>query len=430
MGFLIRRLLKFPINFADKTTSLRERHMFFLFPYAIGRYRKRLPIITYGLIFFNVVIYFSSVLGDFESTVRLLGFKPDQNAWYTWFTHAFVHANPIHLGTNMVFLYAFGSFLEDILGEIKFITVYILGAFASAFIFGTINLIFIPQAVTVPLIGASGAISALLGLAMIRFRRNDLHIFYFVWLIFIKWGTFAVKTYVAVMIYFILQLLNGLMQITAGVAGGVGYWAHIGGFLFGVASVSFLKLKAEAVMEEKEEQAATWLKVGNTVAAASQFAELIEDRPDKAEYYHMAGKAHLDRNDKEAARKNYIQAIELYLRVNDSAAASQAYEELLRYRSDIKLPPQIQFSVSSACQSSGKFMLAVEGFEHFLRAYPNDRRAELALFRIGQVYEKMGEIDKAVAIFQDFLDRYPLSEWTSWAQQWLNRHNQPTKTTA
>lgn len=397
--------------------------MFFLLPRAIGRQRKKVPFITYGLICFNVFVYFASVAGDFENTILSLGFRPDQNGWYTWLTSAFLHGDLMHLGSNMLFLYVFGSFLEDTLGKIKFISVYALGALASAFMFAAINILFIPQAISVPAIGASGAISALLGIALIRFRYNDLYVFYFFWiLIFIKWGTFAVKTYIAVMIYFLIQIASGLLQIASGMSGGVGYWAHIGGFLFGVVSVYFLDLKTEAVMEEKEDKAVSRLNMGDAIAAASLSSELIENKPDNAGYYQLAGKANFEHGDDESACQNYCRAIELYLRENNTLQACLAYEEMLFYRPDITLPQKIQFPVSSACQGVGRFLMALEGFERFLKTYSDDPRAELALIRIGQLYEKMGELDQAVATFKNFLVKYPVSEWADFAKQWLRRH--------
>ena len=388
--------------------------MFLLIPYAIGRQTKRIPMVTYGLIFFNVFIYLISVLGNFQNTIGILGFKPDHNAWYTWLTASFIHANLFHLAGNMVFLYTFGTFLEDILGELKFLFVYVLGALASASVFAIVNLLFIPQAAMIPLIGASGAIAALLGLAMIRFRGDSLHVFYIVWLLLIKWGSFTVKTYMAILAYLSVELLSGLFQILTGAVGGVGHWAHIGGLAFGIASVRLLNLKREVVAEEKEGKADSWFRVGNMDAAASRFEELIEENPDQARYYHMAGKAYCEKDNIGEAEKNFSRAIELYLRDHTKAAAVEAYKDLIECATDAKLAPATQFAVSSACEALSSFEMAIYGFKRFIDVYPEDGRAELCLTRIGQIYEKMGDDQAAAVVYADFLSLYPASEWCSW----------------
>jgi len=386
--------------------------MFFIFPYSIGRLKKKMPIVTYNLIFFNLVIFVMSMTGDFDAIVSFLGFKVDQNAWYTWITHTFIHANLLHLVGNMVFLYAFGSFLEDVLGEIKFIFVYAGSALFSALFFGMINIIFIPEVNTIPLVGASGAVAGLLGLSMIRFRHNDLFIFYALWLFLIKWGTFSVKTIYAIMAYFAIETIGGVLQILSGSLGGVGHWAHIGGLSFGILSVLILNVRGVVIAEKREGEASSWLHTGKVEDAANTFNELLKRDPNNAYYHFMTGKAHNYRDDIKPALYHTSKAIEIYLREGDKEAAFNIYDEFSSYSRAAVFEPHILLAVSSACQSIGQFEASIKCLRSFAINYPGDDRLELCILKLAQTYEKMGDDGMAGKVYKKFLATFPKSQWT------------------
>jgi len=397
--------------------------MFFLFPYSIGRLKRKVPVITYNLIFFNVVIFLMSSIGDFDAIVLFLGYKVDQNAWYTWLTHAFLHANFLHLTGNMVFLYAFGSFLEDVLGEIKFIFVYVGSALFSALLFGVINTVFIPGAGTIPLIGASGAVAGLLGLSMIRFRHNDLFIFYAIWLFLIKWGTFSTKTIYAIMAYIAIETISGVLQILGGSLGGVGHWAHIGGLSFGVLSVFILNVRGVVEAEKREGEASNWLHTGKIDIAAETFNELLRKDPNNAYYHFMTGKAYNYSGDVEPALYHTSKAIEIYLKEGDNEAAYNVYDEFSSYRRDAVFEPTILLAVSSACQSIGQFEASIRCLKSFAMNHPGDERLELCILRLAQTYEKMGDDERAGKVYNKFLTTFSKSEWTPLVKERLIDRN-------
>ena len=386
--------------------------MFFLFPYSIGRLKKKIPIITYNLIFFNVLIFAMTVIGDFDSIVSMLGYKVDQNAWYTWITHAFLHANILHLVGNMVFLYAFGSFLEDVLGEVRFLIVYVGSAFFSAVLFGMINVAFIPGAGGVPLVGASGAVAGLLGLSMIRFRHNDLYVFYAIWLLLVKWGTFSVKTIYAIMAYIAVEMISGILQILGGSVGGVGHWAHIGGLSFGIIAALVLGVRGEAIAEKKEDNASGWLYTGKVDDAADTFIELLKKDPNSAYYHYMSGKAHNFKDDVEPALYHTSKAIEIYLKEGDKEAAFNVYDEFCSYRKEVVFEPTILLALSSACQAIGQFEASIKCLRSFAMNYPADDRLELCILKLAQTYEKMGDDESADNVYCKFLSTFTKSEWT------------------
>ena len=167
--------------------------------------------------------------------------------WLTVFTAMFMHGGLLHLGGNMLFLWIFGNNVEDSMGPFKFIVFYLLGGLAAV----AGQLIVGPDS-TVPNIGASGAIAAVLGGYIVLFPKARV-----VTIIFIVFF-FTILELPAMLIlgfWFIQQALFGYFDLASGAArgGGVAYFAHIGGFLFGLAAI---KLFADERKQRRQQEAA------------------------------------------------------------------------------------------------------------------------------------------------------------------------------
>jgi membrane associated rhomboid family serine protease len=136
----------------------------------------------------------------------------------------FLHAGWLHIAGNMLFLYIFGDNVEDRLGRIVFLLFYVLGGLAAS----GLQLAFSASS-TLPNLGASGAIGAVLGAYLVLFPRarvKTVVIFFFI--------TVIELPAVAVLgIWFVMQLFSGVGGLSTDVNGGVAYWAHVGGFGFG-----------------------------------------------------------------------------------------------------------------------------------------------------------------------------------------------------
>jgi membrane associated rhomboid family serine protease len=143
------------------------------------------------------------------------------------FVSMFLHGGWLHIAGNMLFLWIFGNNVEDRLGRIRFILLYVLGGLAAS----GLQLAFDPNA-TVPNVGASGAIASILGAYLILFPRERIHtlvIFFFITFVELP-ASFVLVA------WFILQLFSGVGDTGGQLGGGVAYWAHVGGFLFGMAA--------------------------------------------------------------------------------------------------------------------------------------------------------------------------------------------------
>ena len=149
---------------------------------------------------------------------------PDKSWLLSIFVAMFLHGSWLHIGGNMLFLWVFGNNVEDRLGYLAFPLFYVMGGLAAA----ALQIAFDPSS-TVPNLGASGAIGAILGAYAVMFphaRVTTLVIFFFITAIEIPAGIVLVG-------WFVLQLFSGVGQLGTDVGGGVAFWAHVGGFAFG-----------------------------------------------------------------------------------------------------------------------------------------------------------------------------------------------------
>ena len=164
-----------------------------------------------------------------------LGATEDINAapWFiTLFTSMFMHGGWLHIAFNMLFLWVFGNNVEDSMGRIKYVIFYLLGGLAAV-----LAQVGVSPDSTVPTVGASGAIAAVLGgyLLLYPFARVLTVVFLIFFFFFVE-----IPAMVLLGLWLLLQFLPAVGQlsnpeVTGG--GGVAYFAHLGGFLFGMAAI-------------------------------------------------------------------------------------------------------------------------------------------------------------------------------------------------
>jgi len=154
--------------------------------------------------------------------------KCPNKSWATSvFVAMFLHGGWLHIGGNMLFLWVFGNNVEDRLGRVRYIAFYLLGGLAAA----ALQIGLAPGS-TVPTLGASGAIAAVLGAYIVMFPRarvQTLVLLLFIWVV-------ELPAFLVLGIWFVFQLFSGLGSLGMNVNGGVAYTAHIGGFVFGMAA--------------------------------------------------------------------------------------------------------------------------------------------------------------------------------------------------
>jgi membrane associated rhomboid family serine protease len=237
----------------------------------------RLPWLTIAIIAANVVVYFGlqgggilhgpneasvvdwgaipfeithpgdhcEIVGEAiacEGQEGVTGTASDQPpTWVTVFSSMFMHGSILHLAGNMLFLWIFGNNIEDSMSKVRFVVFYLLGGIAAL----ALQVLMEPNA-AVPTVGASGAIAAILGGYVIQFPGA--RVITVIFLIFF----FTILELPALLVlgfWFLQQLIFGALEwgAPAGGGGGVAYFAHIGGFVFGLAAIRLFAQRRAAV---------------------------------------------------------------------------------------------------------------------------------------------------------------------------------------
>lgn len=201
------------------------------------------PWVTRGLVAINLIVFalelflgvaliatMSFVPAELTALLRGSG---DTGVLRDLFTAMFLHASVAHIFGNMLFLWIFGDNVEEDLGWGWFLPFYLVcGLVASLIQYATAPLS------EVPMVGASGAISGVLGAYLVRFPRAQVRVF--IWPFSLLVGTLAVPAALWIGLWFVLQLFAGIADLGRVSEGGVAFWAHIGGFVAGLVLVFLL----------------------------------------------------------------------------------------------------------------------------------------------------------------------------------------------
>ncbi len=192
------------------------------------------PYVVYALIAANVLVFLAN-LGGFESMRALNQFYfnwalipariTSGDGYHTLVTSMFLHGGLMHLAGNMLFLWIFGDNLEDRMGPVKFFGFYMVSGIGA----GLIHVLTAPGS-AVPTVGASGAIAGVMGGYLLLFPRARVDVLI---ILVVFFRILPIPAWIMLAIWFALQALGGFGADPE--TGGVAYWAHIGGFVVGIA---------------------------------------------------------------------------------------------------------------------------------------------------------------------------------------------------
>lgn len=205
---------------------------------------RSFPFVTRTLVFVNVVIFIYELLNpeivDNYSFIPALAW--DQ--WYRWITHMFLHGGLLHIVGNMIYLWVFGDNVEDAYGHGRFLILYLFWGIAAAFAqYMSVEAEGDPRYMWIPAIGASGAISGVLGAYLVLYpnaRIVTLILFFVITLV-------KIPAWAYIGFWFIYQLFYGALELITVAPSGVAYWAHIGGFIAGVITALAIRPKHRRV---------------------------------------------------------------------------------------------------------------------------------------------------------------------------------------
>lgn len=194
---------------------------------------RTFPVVTVALIALNAAVFlYEQTLGEraFERFVFTWGLIPAEFAWDRVVSSMFLHGGWGHFLGNMLYLWIFGDNIEDRLGHGRYLFFYLLCGVCAA-----LAQVFVNTGSMIPMVGASGAISGVLGAYLVMFPHSRvltlIPILFFIHLV-------EVPAIVLLGLWFLMQLLSGLGTLGSQAdVGGVAFWAHAAGFVCGAASV-------------------------------------------------------------------------------------------------------------------------------------------------------------------------------------------------
>ena len=364
-----------------------------MIPIPIGTdYRMRIkPWINYGLIAVNVLLFVAGYNGSStrnELLVSRLLLQPDAPELYQFFSCMFLHGNWSHLLGNMVFLWVFGNALNDRLGHVSYFLFYIAGGLVA----GLGYLLITPDA---PVLGASGAISAVTGAYLVLFPR--VYVTVLLWFIFIT--TFQVTSLFLLGLQIVLDFIRLGQQLQWKVSG-VAYAAHSSGYVFGIAvAAGMLTLK---LLPRDGYDLLHMIRHGYRRTKYRRAVRGGYDPFDRQPLRRKALPKHVDahlvgvvsRDDTETGQEIQLRRdIAAAVTRGDLPAAAELYQQILHINEKIVLPRQQQLDIANHLMTAESYPQAAEAYERFRQHF--------------KTYEHMGDIELMLGlIYGRYLGRH------------------------
>jgi membrane associated rhomboid family serine protease len=359
-----------------------------------------------------------------QTVVERYGFKPADGGLVTTFTYMFLHASFMHLLGNMVFLWLVGCVLELGCGRAFYLALYLLTGVAAVWFFGLVHM-----SSTTPLVGASGAISGLMGAFTVLYGKKEIKVFYTL-------GFYFNYARIAGITLLPIWIGKEIFQLLFGSFSHVAYVAHIGGLASG-AILGFLDSKllgqaSEEVFGDDPRDRIPHLleaamhRIGklDMDGARPLLEEVLEIDPhNKGALTHLFNVDKL--NPKDARFHNTASRL-FNLLINDSKGHQTLYVTYREYRhlsKRLKISPDLTFRIASVFSAHGYFDESARIMDMFLKKRPGYQDLPNGILRLGQAYLKNGMKKRGKQCLQILCKRFPGSPESKIAQQLLTSSN-------
>jgi membrane associated rhomboid family serine protease len=216
-----------------------------MIPLRPTRSPTRFPFVTVALVVVNVLVFIWE-LGVDEAAILTFAVVPANllrgEGWLTPLTSMFLHGGLMHIAGNMLFLCVFAPAIEEAMGRRRFLFFYLMGGLAAV-----AAQVAASPASTVPMVGASGAIGAVMGAFLVTYPGERIRVLWF-------FGIFAkvsdVPAFLLVGVWLLTQMMNQVGAVMDADAGGVAYAAHVGGAVFGMLTARLFETPAATAAAE------------------------------------------------------------------------------------------------------------------------------------------------------------------------------------
>lgn len=400
--------------------------------------------------------YDSYVMEPHYSAMNIFAYRAADPTFLGILGSMFLHSDIMHLLGNLLFLWVFGRALEDALGPYVYVGAYIVCGVAATVLYHIMMMTFTPQSAAVPALGASGAIAGVLGLFAMRFYRTPVRIFFLsglaLWIVgalwavslyFIQyramnpaipvlvsaavvaalfyfgqdwgiWNSFKVASMYAIGFWLLVSnVLPGVITLfRTEKTGGVGYWAHIGGFMCGMLYALLIGAKNEGKTEYLIEDAQKSLDKKQGGNALEYAQDLLKHQPENPTVYELLAEAYDHKNNEDAALDNYEIAIDKYLKKGERDSAARTYLNALQKHPLFILQPSTQFVLASQIGINGDYEKAAENLSKIPFTFPDAPEGELSLLRAAQMYiDHLNQPEMGLHLLNTMLQQYPETQW-------------------
>ncbi|HEX6792103.1 MAG TPA: rhomboid family intramembrane serine protease [Candidatus Krumholzibacteria bacterium] len=401
----------------------RGMYFFYYLPVGIDAETRRFPFATVLATVACVAVF---VANKFFPTALPFNFSewiyfPGYSGFLTTFSAAFLHFDWFHIISNLVYLVLFGRYLEDRLGTVVFALVFAGSAILGNLVQGWYNLNVLHT--NAGIIGASGAVSGLMGAFLVRLRYHNVRIAYWVFaplMAINRAGRSELHVVFAMAMWVLIQVVRGLVQLE-GAGGNVAYLTHVSGFAFGLAAMLVTGGWARGSAEGHLVKAKRYLRRGEYYGAQDEFARYAKARPHDGEAQASLARTSLPCGDREGAHAAYRNACEQLLASGQRGRAESVYMEASRAFDRFALGPDAHLDLAFGLERNLKPVAALKAYESFVGVYDGHTEAAFALLRAANIHARAGRLDRARFCYEQLVARYPQSEWSEFATEHARR---------
>ncbi len=328
-------------------------------------------------------------------------FVPARPHLISYVSANFLHGGWLHLIGNMWFLWLAGFILEDNWGRLIYPAFYLIAGAAALQFYG-----WCAYGSYMPLIGASGAVAALMGAFLIRFPKMKIEMGFFALYFLYR---FKAPAYALLPLWLLMEFFYGSVF---GVSSPVAHWAHVGGFLFGMAAAyglerSGLEQKAYETIESKVAwsadpeivQAGEALEKSNFDSAATILVNYLKQKPSASNALEMLQQVQWRRNDIPGYLEASAQLCQLHLKLQDTEAAWRDFEAYSNAGGD-KLPSATWLEIARMLEAQQNFERAATEYAHLADVHAEEKQSILALIAAGRLYlKRLNRPDEALKCY-------------------------------
>lgn len=397
-------------------------YFFYYIPVGVDAETRRFPFATVAFTLLCVGVFLANRFSfGLAMELRSWIYFPSFSPFITSLAAAFVHYDYFHIVSNLLYLVLFGRYLEDRIGTIPFAALFVGSAITGNLVQGWYNVNALHTAAGI--VGASGAVSGLLGAFVVRLRHHNVRIAYWIFAPLMatnRAGKVELHVVFALALWGLIQVVRGLVQLE-GAAANVAYLTHVAGFAFGVAATVLAGGWRSGRVEGHLVKAKRYLRRGEYYGAQDELTNYAQARPDDGDAHSALARASLPCGDRETARAAYRRACECHLKDAQRGKAESVYMEAARAFENFTLGAEAHLDLAFGLERNLKPAAALKAYESFTVVYDGHSEAGFALLRAANLQAKQGNRERARSSYEHFVERYPDSEWMEFATEHARR---------